>query len=106
MAFTITDAAGNNVPCDERDNSNNDESTRLAMCVSPTVLANNTTYKVTVTGSLTNTSITTATPFSVSWSFTTGANGTSSNTSPTPVAAGSAKALRAPTGPASPPVFN
>ncbi|WP_277188636.1 CAP domain-containing protein [Caballeronia sp. BR00000012568055] len=106
VVFTITDAAGNNVPCDETDNSNSDESTRLAVCVSPTVLADNTTYKVAVTGSLTNTSIMTATPFSVSWSFTTGANGTSSNTSPTPVAASSAKSLRAPGGPSLPPVFN
>ena len=105
VAFTITDAAGNNVPCDETDNSNNQESTRLAICVSPTVLADNTAYKVTVTGALTNTSITPATPFSVSWSFTTGANGTSSNTSPTPVAAGTAKSLRRPTG-SLPPVLN
>jgi hypothetical protein len=108
VAFTITDAAGNNVPCDETDNSNSDESARLAVCVSPTVLTDNATYKVSVTGSLTNTSITTATPFLVSWSFKTGANGTSSNTSPTPVEASSAKSLQAPSrsGATRPPVFN
>ncbi|WP_244827120.1 CAP domain-containing protein [Caballeronia sp. TF1N1] len=108
VVFTITDAAGNNVPCDETDNSNNAEATRLAMCVSPTVLANNTTYKVTVTGSLTNTSITTATPFSVSWSFTTGTATGSSNTSATPAVAASAKSQRSPgaAGANRSPVFN
>jgi uncharacterized protein YkwD len=72
ITFSITDAAGNPVPCDETDNTTSDDAERLAVCVSPTVFADNTTYKITVTGSLTNTSIPTATPFSVSWSFTTG----------------------------------
>jgi hypothetical protein len=71
--FMITDASGSAVPCAETDNSNNTEATRLAMCVPFAVLANNATYKVTVTGSLTNTSITTPQAFSVSWSFTTAA---------------------------------
>ena len=70
--FTITDASGNAVPCQETDNTNNSEATRLAMCVPFQPLANNATYKATVSGSLTNTSIPTAQAFSVSWSFTTG----------------------------------
>ncbi|MFM0202338.1 CAP domain-containing protein [Paraburkholderia fungorum] len=69
--FLIADASGNAVPCLELDNTNNAEATRLAMCVPFKPLAANATYKVTVTGSLTNTSIPTATPFSVNWSFTT-----------------------------------
>lgn len=72
--FSITDASGNAVPCQETDNTNNSEATRLAMCVPFTPLAANTTYKVAVTGSLTNTSIPQATAFSVNWSFTTGAS--------------------------------
>lgn len=72
ITFTITDAAGNAVSCAETDNTNNSEATRLAMCVPFAPLSNNTTYKVTVTGSLTNTSIPQATAFSVNWSFTTG----------------------------------
>ncbi|ASL44684.1 hypothetical protein bAD24_I14460 [Burkholderia sp. AD24] len=76
--FMISDASGNAVPCLETDNTNNSEATRLAMCVPFAPLANNATYKVTVTGSLTNTTIT-ATPFSVSWSFTTGTPATAAN---------------------------
>ncbi|WP_250463266.1 CAP domain-containing protein [Caballeronia sp. GAFFF2] len=96
VSFAITDASGAAVQCDEMDNSNNAEATRLAVCVPIAPLANNTTYKVTATGSLTNTSITTATPFSVSWSFTTGTTTGSSNTSATPSAATSAKSQRSP----------
>ncbi|MFM0642421.1 CAP domain-containing protein [Paraburkholderia metrosideri] len=70
--FIITDPSGNAVTCAETDNTNNSEATRLALCVPFKPLANNATYKVTVTGSLTNTSIPTAQAFSVSWSFTTG----------------------------------
>ncbi|AJZ60625.1 allergen V5/Tpx-1 family protein [Paraburkholderia fungorum] len=95
ITFTITDAAGNAVPCAETDNTNNSEATRLAMCVPFAVLANNTTYKVTVTGSLTNTSIPTAQAFSVSWSFTTGV-----------VAAVQARQLPAGSGSPIRPVFN
>lgn len=73
VRFAITDASGNAVPCEESDNSNNDDSTRLALCVPYAPFAANSKYFVTVTGSLTNTSITTPTAFSVSWSFTTGA---------------------------------
>ncbi|MDR5781455.1 CAP domain-containing protein [Caballeronia sp. LZ065] len=73
VRFAITDVSGNPVPCEESDNSNNEDSTRLALCVPYAPLAANSRYFVTVTGSLTNTSITTATAFSVSWSFTTGA---------------------------------
>ena len=72
ISFMITDASGNSVSCEETDNSNNSEATRLAMCVPFSPLTANATYKVTVTGSLTNTSIPTAQAFSVSWSFTTG----------------------------------
>ncbi|PQV48578.1 CAP domain-containing protein [Paraburkholderia sp. BL21I4N1] len=79
IVFTITDAAGNAVPCIETDNTNNTEATRLAMCVPNSPLANNTVYKVAVTGSLTNTSIPQATAFSVSWSFTTGTPSTAAN---------------------------
>lgn len=89
ITFTIADAAGNAVPCIETDNTNNTEATRLAMCVPISPLANNTTYKVTVTGSLTNTSIPQATAFSVSWSFTTGAAAVSN----AQVAPGKAKSL-------------
>ena len=71
--FTITDASGNAVPCQETDNTNNSEATRLAMCVPFKSLANSATYKVTVTGALTNTTIPTPQTFSVSWSFTTAA---------------------------------
>ncbi|MGA7778236.1 MAG: CAP domain-containing protein [Paraburkholderia sp.] len=77
--FMISDPSGNAVPCIETDNTNNSEATRLAICVPISPLANNATYKVTVTGALTNTSIPTATPFSVSWSFTTGAPSTAAN---------------------------
>ncbi len=73
VAFAITSAAGVAIPCQETDNSNNSEATRLAMCVPFEPLAANTTYTVTVTGSLTNTSIPTPQAFSVSWSFATGA---------------------------------
>ena len=55
------------------DSSNSAEAMRLALCVPYQPFAANATYRVTVTGSLTNTSITTPTAFSVSWSFTTGA---------------------------------
>ncbi|MFL9883661.1 CAP domain-containing protein [Paraburkholderia agricolaris] len=72
--FIVTDASGNAVPCQETDNTNNSEATRLAMCVPFKPLASNATYKVTVTGSLTNTSIPAPQVFSVSWSFTTGAS--------------------------------
>jgi hypothetical protein len=79
ITFTIADAAGNSVPCIETDNTNNTEATRLAMCVPISPLANNTVYKVTVSGSLTNTTITQATAFSVNWSFTTGTPATAAN---------------------------
>lgn len=71
VVFTITDGKGNAVPCEESDNTNNAEAVRMAVCVPFSPLAANTTYSVTVTGSLTNTTIPTATPFSVSWAFTT-----------------------------------
>ncbi|WP_250511795.1 CAP domain-containing protein [Caballeronia sp. GACF4] len=93
VKFAITDALGAAVPCEEIDNSNNSESTRLAMCTPYAPLVANTTYKVAVTGSLSNTSFA-ATPFSVSWSFTTGA-----------APAATAKAAR-PAGSSTPPVFN
>jgi hypothetical protein len=67
------------VPCIETDNTNNTEATRLAICVPISPLANNTTYKVAVTGSLTNTTIPQATAFSVNWSFTTGTPTTAAN---------------------------
>lgn len=73
VKFAITDSSGNAVACEETDNSNNAEAMRLALCVPYQPLAANATYKVTVTGSLTSTSITTPAAFSVSWSFTTGA---------------------------------
>jgi len=77
--FLISDPSGNAVPCIETDNTNNSEATRLAICVPIAPLANNALYKVTVSGSLTNTSIPTATAFSVSWSFTTGTPSTAAN---------------------------
>jgi len=74
VAFSIKDAAGNPVTCAEVDSSNNAEATRLAACVPIAPLAVNTTYTVTVTGDLTNTTITTPLAFNVSWSFTTAAS--------------------------------
>jgi uncharacterized protein YkwD len=72
VSFTITDASGNNVPCEETDSSNNSEATREAMCVPFSPLKVDTTYTAKVTGTLTNTTLA-ATPFSLSWSFTTAA---------------------------------
>lgn len=72
VAFTITNASGANVPCEETDSSNSSDATRLAMCVPFSPLAANTIYTVKATGTLTNTSLA-ATTFSLSWSFTTGA---------------------------------
>ena len=80
VKFAITDASGNAVACEETDNSNNAESARLAMCVPYQPLSANAAYKVTVTGALTNTSITTPTAFSVSWSFTTAPAGAAATT--------------------------
>ncbi|WP_156992743.1 CAP domain-containing protein [Paraburkholderia oxyphila] len=90
VTFTITDPSGNAVPCEETDNSNNSEATRLAMCVPFSPLIANATYKVSVSGSLTNTSIPTAQAFSVSWSFTTG---TATAVSNAQVAPGKGKSL-------------
>ncbi|MCM2538715.1 CAP domain-containing protein [Burkholderia glumae] len=72
VSFAIKDASGNNVPCQEVDSSNNSEAGREAMCVPFAPLAVNTTYTVSVSGSLANTSFA-ATPFSLSWQFTTAA---------------------------------
>jgi len=93
--FMITDPSGNAVSCQETDNTNNSEATRLVMCVPFKPLATNATYKVTVTGSLTNTSIPAPQAFSVSWSFTTGAS-----------AAVQARQLPASSGSPLPSVFN
>jgi len=73
VAFSITDASGASVPCQESDSSNNTEATRLALCVPFAPLAASATYWVHVTGSLTNTSIPTPQAFDVSWSFATAA---------------------------------
>jgi len=73
VAFTITDANGINVPCEEIDSSNNTEATRLALCTPFQPLSPSTTYSVKVSGSLTNASIPTPQPFAVNWSFTTAA---------------------------------
>ncbi|MCW0053336.1 CAP domain-containing protein [Burkholderia pseudomallei] len=72
VSFTIADAAGNNMPCVETDSSNNADATREAMCVPIARLAKNTTYTVKVLGSLSNTTLA-ATPFALSWAFTTAA---------------------------------
>lgn len=71
VAFTITDASGNNVPClaqtpqtDPGDLSNG------AMCVPYQPLASNTTYTVHLTGTLTNGSQSNA--INIAWSFATG----------------------------------
>ncbi len=73
ISFQIADGKGNPVACQETDNTNNTEAVRMAVCVPFAPLAVNTTYTVTVTGSLTNTTIPTPTPFAVSWAFTTAA---------------------------------
>ncbi|WP_206954119.1 CAP domain-containing protein [Trinickia acidisoli] len=85
VAFAITDSTGANVPCQEVDSSNNSEAVREAMCVPFQPLATNMTYTVKVTGTLTNTSLT-ATPFSLSWSFTTAAAATVHEQTTTPPA--------------------
>ncbi|WP_133647526.1 CAP domain-containing protein [Paraburkholderia flava] len=72
VSFTIADASGANAPCIETDSSNNAEATRLAMCVPTAKLKTNTTYTVKVSGSLSNTTLA-ATPFALSWTFTTAA---------------------------------
>jgi hypothetical protein len=76
VSFRITDAAGRDVPCQETDNTNNDDAVRMATCVPFAPLSANTGYTVTVGGSLTNTRLPTPTPFSVTWSFTTAAAAT------------------------------
>lgn len=73
VVFKIADNNGNDVACQETDNTSSDDAVRMSVCVPFTPLAVSTTYTVTVTGSLTNTSIPTPTPFSVTWSFTTAA---------------------------------
>lgn len=73
IAFRITDAQGQPVPCQETDNTTSDEALRMAVCVPFAPLAANAAYTVTVSGSLTNTTIATPAPFSVSWTFTTAA---------------------------------
>lgn len=71
VVFKITDPTGAAVPCQEVDNSNNSEATRLALCVPFKPLLASTAYNVSVTGSLTNTTIPSPQAFAVSWSFTT-----------------------------------
>ncbi|WP_244108559.1 CAP domain-containing protein [Burkholderia gladioli] len=95
VSFTIKDASGNNVPCQEVDSSNNSEAGREAMCVPFAPLAVNTTYTVSVSGSLANTTFS-ATPFSLSWQFTTAATANTPIGAPTsnPPAASGAQALR------------
>ncbi|WP_322009416.1 CAP domain-containing protein [Paraburkholderia sp. J12] len=88
VKFAITDATGAPVACQETDSSNNAEATREAMCVPFSPLKTSMTYKVNVTGSLSNTSLG-ATPFSVSWSFTTAAAAN------TPIGAPTTSATRA-----------
>ncbi|WP_244103038.1 CAP domain-containing protein [Burkholderia gladioli] len=99
VSFAIKDASGNNVPCQEVDSSNNSEATREAMCVPFAPLAVNTTYTVSVSGSLANTSLA-ATPFSLSWQFTTAATantpvGAPTGTTPTTTSATSASGAQA-----------
>ncbi|WP_254220707.1 CAP domain-containing protein [Burkholderia glumae] len=95
VSFAIKDASGNNVPCQEVDSSNNSEASREAMCVPFAPLAVNTTYTVSVSGSLANTSFA-ATPFSLSWQFTTAATANVPVGAPTsnPPAASGAQAFR------------
>ncbi|WP_244251042.1 CAP domain-containing protein [Burkholderia gladioli] len=95
VSFTIKDASGNNVPCQEVDSSNNSEAGREAMCVPFAPLAANTTYTVSVSGSLANTSFA-ATPFSLTWQFTTAATVNVPVGAPTsnPPAASGAQAFR------------
>ncbi|RDU99741.1 CAP domain-containing protein [Trinickia dinghuensis] len=94
VSFTIADAAGNNVPCVETDSSNNSDATRLAMCVPTAKLATNTTYTVKVSGSLANNSFA-ATPFAVSWTFTTATTDNAPIGAPTSASAQSASGSRA-----------
>lgn len=74
VTFKVTDATGAAVSCIELDSSNSTEAQAdmLAECTPTTPLATNTKYTVTVTGKLSNASFA-ATPFSVTWSFTTAA---------------------------------
>jgi len=72
VSFAITDSTGASVSCQEVDSSNNSEAAREAMCVPFSPLKANTAYTVKVSGTLSDTSLA-ATPFSLSWSFTTAA---------------------------------
>lgn len=72
VSFRIADASGANVPCIETDSSNSADATREAMCVPIAKLATNMAYTVKVSGTLSNTTLA-ATPFALSWTFTTAA---------------------------------
>jgi uncharacterized protein YkwD len=72
VTFTITDPTGFVIPCAEYDSSNNSnaQAGMAAQCVPLLELAANTVYTVKVTATMTNASFT-ATPFTLTWSFTT-----------------------------------
>lgn len=74
VTFTITDPTGFVIPCAEYDTSNNAsaQAAMAAQCVPLLELAANTVYTVKVTATMTNASFT-ATPFTLTWSFTTAA---------------------------------
>lgn len=85
VSFTIRNAAGSVIPCQEIDSSNNSDATREAMCVPFAPLATSTSYTVTVTGSLANTAFA-ARPFALTWSFTTAATANTPVGAPTTTA--------------------
>ncbi|MFL9954196.1 CAP domain-containing protein [Paraburkholderia nemoris] len=94
VSFTIADSTGANVPCQEVDSANNSEAAREAMCVPFSPLKTSTTYTAKVTGTLSNTSLA-ATPFALSWSFTTAATANTPIGAPaSPSSASEAKAAK------------
>jgi uncharacterized protein YkwD len=73
IAFTITDASGNNVPClAQTPQTTPSELTNGALCVPYTAFKPNATYSVHVTGTLTNLNSGKASPIDLAWSFKTG----------------------------------
>ena len=94
VSFVITDSTGASVPCQEVDSSNNSEAAREAMCVPFSPLKTSTTYTVKVTGTLSNTSLA-ATPFSLSWAFTTAATANTPIGAPTSTSSSSASEANA-----------
>ncbi|PRZ56378.1 uncharacterized protein YkwD [Paraburkholderia fungorum] len=104
VSFTIADATGANVPCQEVDSSATSEAAHLAMCVPFAPLKPATAYTAKVSGTLTTAAsaagqAATARSFGVNWTFTTAAvdnvpPGTRPIATPSASTGATAKALR------------